>query len=98
MAPLLDQLLLPPKLAQRALADVARLADAMVSAAITLEAIRHDLNGLRDSLGPMSEDLDGLRQAFEGSNEELAKLRNAMTPEQRGIREAIEGFPFSGGG
>ena len=98
MAPLVDQLLFPQKAAQRALGDLTRLADAVVSAAVTLEAIRHDLNRLRDSLGPMSEDLDGLREAFEGSNVELCKLREAMTPEHRGIREAIEGFPFSGGG
>lgn len=98
MAPLLDQILLPPKLAQRALLDLGRLADAVVSAAVTLEAMRSDLRSLRGALGPMSDDLDGLREAFEGSNEELAKLRNAMTPEHRGIREAIEGFPFSGGG
>jgi hypothetical protein len=98
MAPLVDQLLLPGKIAQRAVTDLGRLADALTSAAVTLEAIRTDINALRDSLGPMSEDLDGLRRAFEGSNDELAKLRNAMTPEHRGIREAIEGFPFSGGG
>ena len=98
MAPLLDQILLPPKLVRQALLDVGRLADAVVSAAVTLEAARTDLSALRAALGPMSDDLDGLRRAFEGSNEELAKLRNAMTPEQRGIREAIEGFPFSGGG
>ena len=96
MAPLLDQLLLPQKLAQRALVDLARVADAVVSAAVSLEAMREDLNALRAALGPMSDDLDGLRRAFEGSNDELAKLRNAMTPEHRGIREAIEGFPFSG--
>ncbi len=98
MAPLLDQLLLPQKVAQQALLDLRRLADAVVRAAATLDTIQQDLEGLRGSLGPMSEDLDGLREAFEGSNEEIAKLRNAMTPEQRGIREAIEGFPFSGGG
>ena len=98
MAPLVDQLFLPGKLAQRALADLARVADAVVSAAASLDAIQTDLNSLRDALGPMSDDLDGLRRAFEGSNDELAKLREAMTPEHRGIREAIEGFPFSGGG
>lgn len=98
MTPLLDQLLLPQKAVQQALGDLRRLTDAVALAAATLDAIHRDLNGLRDSLGPMSEDLDGLREAFEGSNEQIAKLRDTMTPEQRGIREAIEGFPFSGGG
>jgi ABC-type transporter Mla subunit MlaD len=98
MAPLVDQLLLPGKMAQRALADLARVADAVVSAAVTLEAMREDLNSLRDALGPMSDDLDGLRRSFDRSNDELEQLREAMAPEHRGIREAIEGFPFSGGG
>ena len=98
MAPLVDQLFLPGKLAQRAFADLARVADAVVSAAATLEAMQKDLNALRGALGPMSDDVDGLRQSFDRSNDELEKLREAMTPEHRGIREAIEGFPFSGGG
>lgn len=97
MAPLLDQLLLPQKLARRALADLARVADSLVSAAVTLEGIREDLSQLREALGPMSDDIDGLRQSFDRSNDELQALREAMAPEQRGIREAIEGFPFAGG-
>jgi hypothetical protein len=59
--------------------------------------MQRDLNALRDALGPMSDDLDGLRRSFDRSNDELAALRDSMTPEHRGIREAIEGFPFSGG-
>jgi uncharacterized coiled-coil DUF342 family protein len=79
----LDQLLLPYTLAQRALVDLRRIADSTVR-------IADEVTGLHQVLRPMSADLDGLREAFEGSNEQLAALREAMTPELRGIREAAE--------
>src|SRR3954452_11383774 len=83
MPPLIDQLLLPQKLASRGLDDLRQIADAAV-------VIANELAGLHSVLKPMSDDLDGLREAFEGSNRELAALREAMTPELRGVREAAE--------
>src|SRR3954452_7106449 len=79
MPPLIDQLILPPKIALRGLDVMRRFSDAAV-------VIANELTGLHGVLKPMSDDLDGLREAFEGSNRELAALREAMNPGLRGVR------------
>src|SRR3954470_25007103 len=87
MAPLIDQLLLPQRLAQRGLSDLARIADA----AVALGALASDLRG---SLRPLAARLDHAVDTLDSLRDEVAGLHEVLKPmsdDLDGLREAFEG-------
>src|SRR3954471_3625609 len=87
MPPLIDQLLLPQRLAQRGLFDLARIADA----AVALGALAFDLRGRVD---PLAARLDHAVDTLDTLRDEVAGLHRVLHPmsdDLDGLRQAFEG-------
>jgi ABC-type transporter Mla subunit MlaD len=84
--PLIDQLLLPQKLAQRGVSDLRRIADA----AVALGALATDLRGRLD---PVAARLDHAVDTLDALRDEVAGLHRVLKPmsdDLDGVREAAE--------
>ena len=87
MPPLIDQLLLPQKLAQRGVSDLRRIADA----AVALGALASDLRGRLD---PVAARLDHAVGTLDSLRDEVAGLHRVLHPmsdDLDALRQAFQG-------
>lgn len=100
MSSVLDQLLVPPRLAVRVMADVRRMADAAVSIADLASELRSKVRPLEaslshavDTLDSVRDELAALRAGFEPMSDDLDALRAAFaatTTELQKLRESFQ--------
>ena len=85
--PLIDQLLLPPKLVARALADLRRIAHAAGSVGALADELRGEIGPAAGHLRHAVSALDSLREDIGG----LQRSLGPMSDDLDGLREAFEG-------
>jgi ABC-type transporter Mla subunit MlaD len=94
VAPLIDQLLLPQRLAQRGLSDLARIADAAIQLGALAAELRPHVEPLSRRLDHAVDTLDRAVGTLDRIERDVAGLHDVLKPmssDLDGLREAFDG-------
>jgi methyl-accepting chemotaxis protein len=87
---LVDQLLLPQRVAARVLADLQLIGDAAMSVGTLARDLRGQVGPVRDWMDATAATLETLSSEFGRADDEIARLREELIPELSGFRASAD--------